>query len=174
MLYRAFPERASIGPAVARKPPLLKSPISGSWTWTGLPDWLRRILDTNENDTFVLFYAHLLCVLYSFATYLPQNFLMPLWLFLFSGETGDCCPESTPEDSGDWSERIYSSSFPAWSDRHKKHKVTINAEFYFVFLDLVLAKNRQLGLKDKKQPVTKFKLELKSIFYSSKTGTLNT
>lgn len=49
-VYRVFPERASRGPAVALKPPLLKSPISGSWTWTGLPDWLRRILETTDTQ----------------------------------------------------------------------------------------------------------------------------
>lgn len=43
-------------------------------------------------------------------TYFPQSFLMPRSLFLFSGETGDCCPESTPEDRGDWSDRTHSSS----------------------------------------------------------------
>lgn len=46
-------------------------------------------------------------------THFPHSFLMPLWVFLFSGETGDCCPESTPEDRGDWSERTHSSGFSA-------------------------------------------------------------
>lgn len=62
-------------------------------------------------------------VLYNFKTYFPQSFLMPLWLFLFSGETGDCCPESTPEDRGDWSERMHSSSFSgrAATDKQKRN-----------------------------------------------------
>lgn len=46
-------------------------------------------------------------------THFPHSFLMPLWVFLFSGETGDCCPESTPEDRGDWSDRTHSSGFSA-------------------------------------------------------------
>lgn len=60
----------------------------------------------------------------SLKTYFPQSFLIPLWLFLFSGETGDCCPESTPEDRGDWSDRTHSSSFSGRSAR-QKHKNTI-------------------------------------------------
>lgn len=143
--YRVFPGRASLGPAVALKPPLLNSPSSGSWTWAGLPDWLRRILETTktlmsvwrktgkkvqrdwenvavwkQNRKGILF----TCII--FKTYFPQSFLMPLWFFLFSGETGDCCPESTPEDRGDWSDRTHSSSFSGRPVRQKYNKIIID------------------------------------------------
>lgn len=49
---------------------------------------------------------------------------MPRSLFLFSGETGDCCPESTPDDRGDWSERTHSSSFSG-RPAGQKHKNAI-------------------------------------------------
>lgn len=62
-----------------------------------------------------------MCALYILKTYFPQSFLIPLWPFLFSGETGDCCPESTPEDSGDWSDGKHSSSFSECSATGKKN-----------------------------------------------------
>ena len=137
VIYRGFPERTSLGPAVARKPPLLSSPSSWSWPWAGMPDWLWRILGTTETLCFtgnislnvtsvcgVCMYT--VCVYISnrevFETYFPQSFLMPLWLFLFSGETGDCCPESTPKERGDWSDRTHSFSFSGWSARQKHKK----------------------------------------------------
>lgn len=43
--------------------------------------------------------------------YFPHSFLMPFWFFLFSGETGDCWPESMPDDMGDTSDSVDSSVF---------------------------------------------------------------
>lgn len=47
-LYREHAEasgvRVSLGPAVARSPPLLNGPVSGSAAWNP-PDWVLRSLD---------------------------------------------------------------------------------------------------------------------------------
>lgn len=53
--------------------------------------------------------------------YFPHSFLMPFWFFLFSGETGDCWPESMPDDMGDTSDSVDSSVF---SDFAKKTEGT--------------------------------------------------
>lgn len=114
--YRVFAGWASLGPAVDLKPPLLKLPSSGSWTWAGLPDWLRRILCDKYKALMSLqrigWKRHTKTEWEIGLTHFPHSFFMPRWVFLFSGETGDCCPESTPEDRGDWSERTLSSGFP--------------------------------------------------------------
>lgn len=49
-------------------------------------------------------------------TYFPHSFLMPFWFFLFSGETGDCWPESMPDDMGDTSDSVDSSVFSDFAE----------------------------------------------------------
>lgn len=103
----------------------------------------------------------------SLDSYRPQSFLMPLWFFLFSGETGDCCPESSPEDSGDWSDSIRSSSSAGWSDRNKENKNSINFRFSWLFL-LGLNKKEHLMLwrEDKRlKTITCNKIQGLSIVY---------
>lgn len=51
--------------------------------------------------------------------YFPHSFLMPFWFFLFSGETGDCWPESMPDDMGDTSDSVDSSVFSDFAEKTK-------------------------------------------------------
>lgn len=44
-------------------------------------------------------------------THFPHSFRMPFWFFLCSGETGDCWPDSTPDDIGERSDKVESSVF---------------------------------------------------------------
>lgn len=46
-------------------------------------------------------------------THFPQNFLIPFWFFLCSGETGEFWPESTPDELAETSGDGLASVFPA-------------------------------------------------------------
>lgn len=39
-------------------------------------------------------------------TYFPHIFFIPLGLLLFSGDNGDCAPDSVPEDKGERSSEV--------------------------------------------------------------------
>ena len=50
------------------------------------------------------------------STYFPHSFLMPLCVFLCSGETGDCWPESLPDDRGERSDSVDSSALSVFPE----------------------------------------------------------
>lgn len=39
-------------------------------------------------------------------TYFPHIFFIPFGLFLFSGDNGDCVPDSVPDDKGERSSEV--------------------------------------------------------------------
>lgn len=66
-------------------------------------------------------------------THFPHSFRMPFWFFLCSGETGDCWPDSTPDDMGERSDRVESSVFSAFPVNRKSFTYSVMCLCFYKF-----------------------------------------
>lgn len=71
-------------------------------------------------------------------THFPHSFRMPFWFFLCSGETGDCWPDSTPDDIGERSDKVESFVFSVFPVNRKQSTCSDRFMGFYVFIGSLL------------------------------------